>query len=140
MSTKIREYLFSFAPLLLACPILALLNISFPSVMLFVVAYIWHLFLVFPSTAEHMERQGYRFAFVRLIYLFYTRLNLWINRRHFFIVEAILRALGPCFFMLFFQLGFGGVNFYMLLMGSAYFELIYFSRRTFEGRVPPPLP
>lgn len=140
MSVKIREYLFSFAPLFVAWFILFLVNVSFSSIMLFVVAYLWHLFLVFPTTPENMRRQGYRFAFVRLIYVFYVKLNTWINRRHFFIIESILRALGPCLFMALFHLCFGGVNFFLLLMGSIFFELIYFSRRTFEGRVPPPLP
>jgi len=140
MRAKIREYLFGLTPLFFAGFVLALLKISFSSSMLFVVAYLWHLFLVFPTTAELMSRRGYRFSFVRIIYLFYLKLSAVINRRQYFIIEAILRALGPFLFTMCFQYFFGGVQIFLLLMGSLYFELIYFSRLTLQAKVPPLLP
>lgn len=140
MGQKMREYLFSLTPLFFACPILYLLQVEFSHLMIFVIAYLWHLFLTFPGTSEKMSQRGYRFAFVRFIYLFYAKLNQWINKKKFFIVECFFRALGPILFMLFLQVFFGRVNFYMLILGSAYYELIHFTRRHFQGQVPPPLP
>lgn len=140
MNQKMREYLFSLTPLFIACPIVYLLQVEFPHLMIFVIAYLWHLFLAFPGTPEKMSQRGYRFAFVRLIYLLFAKLNQWINKRKIFIVESLFRALGPFLFMLAFHIFYGGINFYMLILGSVYFEMILFTRRHFEGRVPPPLP
>ncbi len=140
MTAKIKEYLLSLAPLFCACPILYLINVPSMAIVLFSISYLWHLFLAHPGTEEKMSRKGYRFAFVRLIYLLFFKLNQWINKKNFFVVESLLRALGPFLFMGIFHYFFGGVNFYFLASGSVFFELFLFTRQQIQARVPPPLP
>ncbi len=137
---KIREYLISFSPLLFPLLIFSFTKISFSSCMVFVIAYVWHLFLLFPTTSENMSKDGYRFSFVRFIFLIYQKLEEVLNKRKIYALSIFLRFVGPYTFMSICQAFFGEVNFWMLVSGALYFECYYYLRHFKLKSNPPPLP
>lgn len=134
LGIKAKYYFVTFTVLLVLNGLFNFIDLSYPNIIFFTTAYVWHLALLTPGLKEIVLVTHHRLSFLAIIVRANHYLQLFINLKRVPFASSFIRALSPMIFtcLLYYVSGEGYILF--TLLGSFTFELVYYLFKKFVGK------
>lgn len=139
LSPLARYYVKYILAFLIFFGLLNLIDIFYSNQLFFMVTYIWHFTLCTPGVKEKMLTKKQRFSFLNVIVRvnYYLQLFIKTDKIPLGVGPAFVRALSPMLFIFFLKVVGGNGNILFALMGSVFFECVYyFDNRPVISKLP----